>query len=142
MTNQDRIGFIRQKCIEVNPEIAELKFGCEVISGKTQFRILVIKDGVGLAELNDGMLMDFTRSTIFDVVLGRPLRLADVLLAVKASESYGHYIPSVDCEGFFRTEMGVVIGDEEKGDLRWNLRADDLEKQPEGTISFLYELLS
>jgi len=69
-----------------------------------------------------------------------PCRLADVLLAIKESESYGHYIPSVDCEGYFRAETGVVIGDE-KGDMRWNLYADDLEKQSEETISFLYELL-
>jgi len=68
-------------------------------------------------------------------------RLADVLLAIRNSGDYGHYVPSVDCEGYFRAETGVVIGDE-NGDMQWNLRADDLEQQSPETINFLYSLLS
>src|SRR5262245_46151565 len=30
MNTEDRIDFIRQKCIEANPDIVALKFGCEI----------------------------------------------------------------------------------------------------------------
>jgi hypothetical protein len=134
MTNE-KIQLIREKCIAANSEIMQLKFGCEVISGKTQFRILAIKDGVGLYETDHGTIGDFTRNTIFDEILGRPIRLADVLLA-SGCNTY-----TVPKDRFHSGDL-LFSGDwQTGGQIVWNLRADDLEKQSEETISFIYELL-
>jgi hypothetical protein len=63
-----------------------------------------------------------TKTNLYKV-LGRPIRLADVLLAVH------------EIHGSFKYDIDMV---ERSG---WSLRADDLEKQSEETINFLYELL-
>ena len=72
--------------------------------------------------------------------VSRPIRLADVLFALRQSPDYGHYEPSVDCNGYFRSALGVVIGEGDR-DMRWDLRQDDLTKQPQETIDFLYDIL-
>lgn len=64
-------------------------------------------------------------------VFGRLIRLADVLLAIS------------DCKNFLALwaragKFGIVNRFDK---VYWNLRADDLEKQSEETINFLYELL-
>jgi hypothetical protein len=65
----------------------------------------------------------------------RPLRLADVLLAIGKE-----YVDlGVNCEGQWENAMGVGITGADNA--AWNLRADDLEKQSEETIRLLHELL-
>jgi hypothetical protein len=75
-------------------------------------------------------------------VSGRPIRLADVLLAIGQRQK-----DSETPFNFAIHDSGAIM----KWDLRlaewfntcivWNLDADDLEKQSEETITFLYELL-
>jgi hypothetical protein len=118
------LHFIREKCIAANPEIVELKFGCEFENVKTGARFIIPTNGYP----NDN-----------HKILGRPIRLADVLLAIENANGnielatygeplhIGHY-EKPEREGYYSKAY-------------WNLRADDLEKQSEETISFLYELL-
>jgi hypothetical protein len=100
----DKLQFIREKCIAANPEI---RVDDHCFCGRT-----------------------------FD----RPIRLADVLLAIGK-----HLEIAYACD-----EAGWFWKDNDEGDGdwnligssgRWNLRADDLEKQREETINFLYKLL-
>lgn len=57
-----------------------------------------------------------------------PCRLADVLLAIETSEGKVY-------DRAVNESMATALN-------IWNLRADDLEKQSEDTITFLAELLS
>jgi hypothetical protein len=153
MTKQDQINFIRQKCVEANPEIVEVKMGCEVyiqaydelyngfpvVIGATsickkhkQYReeCCAEEDGCSVthgAVIRWGSEEDgwgtMTRKESEFKVIGRPIRLADVLLALHQTQ------------GSFRYDIDMV----ERS--KWKLRADDLEKQSEEAISFLYELL-
>lgn len=73
----------------------------------------------------------------------RPIRLADVLLSIRNTNEPSKYYSGITCLGNFTEDFGekTVWRNEEKKPISWNLRADDLEKQSEETISFLYELL-
>jgi hypothetical protein len=62
----------------------------------------------------------------FPIFINRPIRLADVLRA------QDKVLP------FRKGYMGKMTDTV----LKWNLRADDLEKQSEQTIDFLHELLN
>lgn len=70
---------------------------------------------------------------------GRPIRLADVLLAI------GNMLTIVDCDGNFY-QMKMKLSDKEpkfeKHLGKWNLRIDDLTQQSEAFIDFLHSLLS
>jgi hypothetical protein len=59
------------------------------------------------------------------IIFGRPIRLADVLLAMTRV---------LNGEEAQRPVLELIDD--------WNLRADDLEKQSEETINFLYDLLA
>ena len=56
----------------------------------------------------------------------RPIRLADVLLAMREVKRYSLTVLTL-----------LTIAD----NRRWNLRADDLEHQSDETISFIHSLL-
>jgi hypothetical protein len=66
-----------------------------------------------------------------------PCRLGDVLLAFQGQGIATKM--AIDENGYFYLFAGGSFGREDE--CSWNLRADDLEKQPEETISFLYDLL-
>ena len=59
---------------------------------------------------------------------GRPIRLADVVLAIKSSD------PSKMTVGRFKELCGDVCS-------RWNLRTDNLSQQSAETLKFLASLL-
>jgi hypothetical protein len=111
----------------------ELKFGCEFLAHgdgafivkKKLSQIFFLWEG---AHAIDGFFYPKQFNEVAQV-LDRPIRLADVLLAIGSKYA-------VDGAGeIYRS--GYLTGDSV-----WNLRADDLEQQSEETISFLYELLS
>lgn len=157
MTTKDQINFIQQKCVEANPEIVELKFGCEIeLRDEDQTRTTYI-GGVGKCKkhkksssCHEDCLIESAMSlavvendpqefyelsewvierheTDLYRILGRPIRLADVFLAVGHNQGYR--------DGKMQASQLYTIVEV------WNLRADDLEKQSEETINFLYELL-
>lgn len=66
-------------------------------------------------------------------LIGRPIRLADVLLAVEKQKRKGLVSPQL-----MRTsEMWEI----KRTIDFWNLRDDNLDHQPEATVAFLAELL-
>jgi hypothetical protein len=125
------LSLIREKCIAANPEIMELKFGCEVgtVTGSEGYLRgpILRKSGPGF-DTEWGYFNPISPNVD---VLGRPVRLADVLVA------YIHFgAPAqivADAKKHLDNELQIVFS--------WNLRADDLEKQSDETISFLYDLL-
>jgi hypothetical protein len=160
MNNQDKINFIREKCIAANPEIVELKFGCEVETTEwneydSGRRFIVADTAVCLRhkKYREECYDDFRCSMrdAFAVIrieeeegfwyekfkpselkpLGRPISLADVLLAkFRANLNHMGGVMSQDY-----SSVGEAVA-------WWNLHADDLEKQSEETINFLAELLT
>ena len=79
---------LRQKIIEANPEIMELKFGCEVVPEIDTNEIMkVFKIGTGLFGTKVWVTCKDTMDTVYLPeelkIIGRSIRLADVLLALQ-----------------------------------------------------------
>lgn len=137
MTHQENLEAVRRACIEANPEIVELKFGCGIEYGK-QLPSYCLYGGV--VSSGDIVLYLYTQCEsirvskyqfrLFGEVLGRPIRLADVLLAVRRVRLEIDNIPD-------HLSMGVS----NVGWRTWNLRKDSLEDQAEETVAFLATLL-
>jgi hypothetical protein len=135
------LEFIRQKCIEASPEIVELKFGCQVQWQGTKFVFngdistdntdyhLAGKRQIGVVGRNDYL------SEKDCEIVGRPIRLADVLLAMDKFASSAIHVDNHGC--FFFASAHDVLAPTKA----WNLRNDDLNEQSEETINFLADLL-
>lgn len=63
-------------------------------------------------------------------IIGRPIRLADVLLAMSKDRN-GNWSPGM------MEDLYALL----QGQRGWKLSQDDLNEQDEATISFLYEVL-
>jgi len=134
-TKQNKTQKIREKVIEANPEIVELKFGCRIEGGG-----VVMDNGWVYWDTPEGN----TCVDNFDFegeIIGRPIRLADILMAIQGS---GKGFWSVSDGGAF-----VFNGEEDPNiidvqEISWNLKENTLEwhakNRPE-TIDFLYKLL-
>ncbi len=161
----DKLQHIREKCIAANPAIVELKFGCQVELRDEDFTRTTYIGGVGkctkhkksstcnedcniesalwLAVVEDDpkelyepkeWTIEKSSTDLYEI-LGRPIRLADVLLALGETDWH------IGQHGrFFKWSRSLeeMIGQP----VSWTLRVDDLEKQSEETINFLYELLN
>lgn len=125
---------LREAIVKVNKDIMKLEFGCEVIvefeNGETGPAVVVeemagpsflVKWEFGTEDIEHDHLIE---------ILGRPIRLSDVLVAMKKIETWGH--------GWAR------MPDRELAELcfgKWNLLKDDINLQEEPTISFLHSIL-
>lgn len=159
MTHQEKLKRIKEKCAGANQGIMELKFGCEIEmlfgpSYDPDYGIAIILAECGVCSKHkrcngekdtcdmdtgfmclkgsdeDGWCTFEVKSTDKYKILGRPIRLADILLAI--DKQYPGNFATVASNGWLHY-----------GDKRcfYDLRADDLEKQSEETIEFLYQLL-
>lgn len=133
---------VRKAVIAAVPNILDLKFGCQfTIQGAD--RIIVgawPEDGQWLSvHPIDGGPQELTK-TMLDYgarVIGRPIRLADVLIAmsdirvseIEISSPCGH-----------PTAAGIVFKKGKRIAL-WVLNKDSLDDQSEEVISFLYKIL-
>lgn len=122
--NTTKLKLIREKCIEANPQIEDRLF-CD------KYQTFSPKD------FCDECLR-----------LVAPIRLADVLLALQNTvKDVDEPIITVAQSGGFvaldvATETWEFARSEDKDEIvEWNLHADDLEKQSEQTVEFLYNLL-
>ena len=127
MTDYEKLKQVIQTA---NPEIMAWEFGCEGLDKQGRKWIACI-DGWYLPNGKGYMTFEPYK------ILGRPIRLADVLLAlwekrIKPLEGWLF----VDIQGQFISGIDL----EEKG-IFWNLKEDDLSKQSPETIKFLTELL-
>lgn len=150
---KEELEIIRKACIEANPEIMELKFGCEVHVKGLVHTIFAFEESEGLysAILNkpfpeemkwaDYLDCEFTKDAEGVEILGRPVRLVDVLLAAdfKSNSLEGLKITSVlnlreDTPNQALIAVGSIVN-------TWNLRKDSLSEQSPETITFLANLL-
>lgn len=127
---------LRQVIIKANPEIMELKFGCEIMCGFSKAFIITDhnKDTVTafFPTRNSPPDFDFiSKSEI--LILGRPIRLADVLLAYQKLKDR-HILFSLTSQGGFQIKQGEPSS-------CWNLKDDNLDRQSDETQEFLYNLL-
>lgn len=157
MTTQQQITAIREKCIEANPSIKDLKMNCMIYH--PEYGIAIINDSRGTG--NGSTQKHFTdRSHVFYddcrdkdgrlfrngsnkewwEIIGRPIHLADVLLAI------GQNIAVVGNGCFLEWGTHFFHGEKQgywnQKNISWDLKNDDLTLQSEETISFLYTLLA
>ncbi len=136
-------GKLKKIIQEANPEIMELKFGCEILCeqvwadeignyhdeyGTVVFNELDKYPEEGLSAWVDSIqtLMPLGEPT---KILGRPIRLADVLLAISNHIKKNKNI-------YFSAYFAYI-----DGKILWDLRQDNLDHQTEETKEFLINLL-
>ncbi|KKN06989.1 hypothetical protein LCGC14_1071790 [marine sediment metagenome] len=126
---------IRSACIKANKEIVELKFGCEVVvsTKKMGAQKTVIKGFLS----GGGFMTSFGETPEESIIkiIGRPIHLADVLLAMSKTadttvEFYANDgITSINCR-YNDTPYSID----------WNLK-ETLENQELPTLQFIADLL-
>lgn len=152
MTNYDQLKSAIQAA---NPEIMELKFGCELLDIRTDETAHVIGEvlyfgdegdyelsliafdkkvdvpfkwgGIGDERLFTADYKTVERKVDFKI-LGRPIQLADVLLAIRATEP-----KNGDFHKWNNDWQRIIV--------EWNLKDDNLDHQSEETKQFLINLL-
>ena len=140
---KEKLQQIREACIKANPEIVELKFGCEVehipfqreiYIGHTEKEIVFKKFSASHPYV---FSTHNTKDLIDDMkIIGRPIRLADVIFAVL---SLGERIGGQEeYDDVMQVLFYVTNKSEER---KWNLLKDDLNLQDEPCIDFLHNIL-
>lgn len=146
----NNLDLIRQKCIEANPEIMELKFGCTVLhnDGETLLVVRWNTSNDSLDTVAIGTASPFESYNLYPseyTVLGRPIRLADCLLAIHEAIIDGQEVEKNTRMNLDVNTSGLFTGNffdwENDQVYFWNLRLDDLTQQSENTITFLADLL-
>lgn len=170
---------LKKKIQEANPEIMELKFGCEIELIDTEYgselfnAVVIAKNWSGFFYIpfenwsknplgsDKYHFHDEPEQREFQQlkILGRPIRLADVLLALQKMDTkprdFGKKIGYCDFEEFKLDEMGDFritykqqgcrcsydCADRHLLFATWNLKDDNLDNQSEETINFLKGLL-
>lgn len=127
---------IKQRIIELVPEIMELKFGCQVLfkdivfnyvcrgkEGRSPTLMLITPDGeratVVIAEMEK---MKYE-------ILGRPIQLADVLLALQSQTKWDVFV--------MKNGNIVAMGE---SSVRWNL-LETYDNQTQDVKNFIGRLL-
>jgi len=142
MSKQEKISYIRERCIEANPDIKKLEFGCEVKyrNQEETYRFImenplvcvqcVCTTGVHIEGLSDKSPQSFCKHRFEEwfEIIGRPIRLADVL-----------NLPDSFTDKYSNKENKELLW---KLCANWNLLQDDLTLQSQETIDFLYSLLN
>jgi len=140
MKNYQKLKQIIQRA---NSEIMEFKFGCEVLQEKelidwakmTTLLAYNEKNGIAYYRELDGSVF-FKRGTKNIKILGRPIRLADVLLAI-GKNSKCVFLHQDNSQATFlkvdnQIQTPVAI---------WNLKDDNLDHQSKPTKDWLEDLL-
>lgn len=133
---QEKLAFIRAKCIEANPEIVELKFGCKFVDGPTAATIVQIdkweitSSGKLLVATDSGDVLEWHPSwTLNANIIGRPITLWDVIQVVRKA-GYS------STDEWYKT-LGHLVD-------YWSInhdKGDDLNVKSEGTIDFIHDVL-
>ncbi|UPJ35837.1 hypothetical protein IVB45_02155 [Bradyrhizobium sp. 4] len=134
MTKLDQV---RAAIIKAVPEIVELKFGCQVlVDGEVMIATYwnTSNDSLDVYAPEQQELLHHTFNLYPKEyeILGRPIRLADCLVAID-QRCRGDNFATVASNGWFHYGGTRAF---------WNLRTDDLSQQSPECISFLHDLLT
>lgn len=130
MENQNNIKRIKRACIKANPKIMELNFGCEIVFEDITYIVcnVISRKEIEIFNVETHKVRvfdpDFLKKKSDDII-GRPIRLADVLLALVA-------IPR---------DSSIKDSPEWYAVTHWVLEDDDLLLQSSETVAFIAELL-
>lgn len=148
-SKQTMIQEIREKCIEFNPSIIDLQFGCKAKKGDedmTYIGYFLDRTSWGNGEMMYSFLKDdgiIFRCMSDDLgrfpLIGREIRLADILLAISSSKGDEAWEYAIDSLGRFMRDWGESR--HEALSRHWDIRNDSLDSQSEDTISFIHSLL-
>lgn len=135
---------IRDRVIAAVPEIMDLKFGCQIktLDG-VEFYGVGLQDGFDKGSLSSvdegcGCCSSHRTYSLGEYeILGRPIRLTDVLMTIGIAKCgelvdirlFGDPVPC----SIFLPNWDITF--------KWNLLTDDLNLQSPETIEFLYNLL-
>lgn len=144
---EQNIKKIREACIEANPDIVALKFGCEVKIGggfkRLVWQILFNDDedcdriSHVLTESDRIGMVQISPVESLEEIIGRPIRLADVLTAIRES---GNGLWGVTDDGvFIQVDENLNIYEIRKES--WPLSNDNLNEVSDETASFIANLL-
>lgn len=138
MTN--KLQKIRQACIDANPSILDLSFGCEIrdITDGSTYKLIynVGNHYLKLTSWSGDDLNTFNTDESWNgktEIIGRPIRLSDILIAFRDV----WIMPTTKKDQGFRY-LGLGLGNP---GISWNLLKDDLSLQSEDTIDFIYNLI-
>lgn len=144
MTREQSINIVKEACVKANPEILELKQNCFVKDFlKGTLEILAKYEIEGETPVYDFVFRGEGEVSVarsprgnWDI-LGRPIRLADVLLAIQKKDTLENPI-NINTYGHLELcgEEQIVLSR-----TTWNLRADSLTDQSDQTLLFLAQLL-
>lgn len=149
MTRATALRAVREAVIKAVPEILELKFGC-VVNNFLKGTAVILKvhkyEGesdcydVAYYELPE-MVVERTPFNNWEI-LGRPITLADVLLAIGFVQKRSSYYCEVGTGRFIKSKkIDLDTSKDTDTGIYWNLRKDSIEEQEDSTLSFLAELL-
>lgn len=142
---EQNLKTVRDACIAANPSIADLVFGCRVRYILRSYRYAVItghtnerNDSISVMDEDSGMPNAISKSWITEII-GRPIRLADVLLAIKEKSREDAWQYAINPHGQFMRDWGE--NRHETVNAWWNLADDDLDKVSDECAEFLAGLL-
>lgn len=135
---EQNLKIIREAVIKIIPEIMELKFGCETTYGKIGLYDKYVKSFLAFSPTGDSRI--FSEDTNLVEILGRPIRLADVLFTMNKVAQKTDYIYQVTTNGEFVKESRETGTTEEVA--FWNHIDDDLSHQSPECLEFLAGLLT
>lgn len=131
---ETKLQFIREACIKANPSIKDLVFGCKVACWSIEYTFIsLITGNSDYANVVSAILRQTDKRPIKElVIIGREIRLADVLLAIMTMKydrkNRGKMTPS------YLTILPDLV-------TQWNLLKDSLSDQSPQTIDFIFNLL-
>lgn len=137
LTKEQKIEDIRKQAIASNPEIVELQTGCHILwktKGLPLGGLVLWENCAGnyLIRVEGTQATTTIKKSAIQKIIGRPIGLQDVLLAICKTKAGGLY--AIDAHGTF-----VYNGEDSCCD--WNLHKDSLDEQTEETVDFIYQLI-
>lgn len=130
MTNQEKLQYIKNKVIEVCPEVMELSFGCEVVFNCYQELFVYLRKSKKGHEIIKKGGTKICIVSISDIeVIGHPITLSHILRTLKVPEQRDK-----NPDDTYQLFGGYIHS--------WNMEKDSLDQQKPEVIDFLYTLLT
>lgn len=146
-TIQEQRQTIREACIAANDDILKLQFGCRVyINEELNPYQSTIIDAWGIPSKRYFYLLgephkiyteEMLTLQVGNKILGRDIRLADVLLAIEKNSNQSIVF---DTKGRI-TDIRTATSNGFHGAINWNLLHDSLDLQSDELIEFVYPII-